>query len=125
MRASASRCTTALTEFLAAFDDVIERSNNVRHLGGRWPRHEVFEGSIRRALQVHLYKRHLQTEPLLTAMSSRQELDVVIERWISELELSLKNGGAAPAAAINYGRPPPLPRIAGEEFLTDETAAAE
>jgi hypothetical protein len=122
MRASASRCTKALTEFLAEFDDVIARSNNVRRLGGRWPRREVFEGSVRRALQLHLYPRHLESAPLLTALSSRQELDVVIERWISELELSLKSG-ARPAARIDYGRPPPLPRIPGEEFLVDEEAA--
>jgi hypothetical protein len=127
MRASASRCTTALTEFLASFDDVIVRSNNVRRLGGRWPRHEVFEGSVRRALQVHLYPRHLESAPLLTALSSRQELDVVIERWIAELEISLERGIEAPEARrpVDYGRPPPLPRIPGEEFLDNEEAAAE
>ena len=124
MRASGSRCSAALAEFLASFDEVIERSNTVRRLGGRWPRHEVFEGSIRRALQVHLYRRHLQTEPFLTAMASRVELDTVIERWINELEISLERGIEAPEVhrPVEYGRPPGPPRIPGEEFLDNEAA---
>jgi hypothetical protein len=119
MRAAGSRCATALGDFLTAFDQVIAISNRVRRLGGAWPRHKVFEGSVRRALQTHLYPRHIATEPLLTPAANRIALGVVLDRWISQLEISLDRELKEP---VDYGRPPPLPPIEGEQFLENEAA---
>jgi hypothetical protein len=117
-------------EFLQEYDLTIGDSKEIRRLVQgliRFPGAEQLEVSIRSALQVHLYRRHLQTEPLLTALSSRHELGAVLEKWADQAEIALERvieGGVVPAAPpIDYGRPPPLPMIEGEQYLDNEEAA--
>jgi hypothetical protein len=129
-RLHGSRAAALLMEFLQEYDLTIGDSKEIRRLVQgliRFPGAEQLEVSIRSALQVHLYRRHLQTEPLLVALSSRHELGAVLEKWTEQAESALDRvieGGVVPApVAVDYGRPPPLPMIEGEQYLDNEEAA--
>jgi hypothetical protein len=90
LRAEGARCGALLHQFLESYARIYAISDSIRKTGvGRWSRDEVFEGTVRRSLMAAL-PRGLRPEPLITAPAQRKELAEVLERHISELEISLQ-----------------------------------
>ncbi|HXP02923.1 MAG TPA: hypothetical protein VN808_02310, partial [Stellaceae bacterium] len=129
LRLAARTCSEALAAFVSSYSELYAASADMRRCGFRWPRDEVFAVNLRNSLQFALWSApgHLNTQAL-PPPSQRLDVGDVMERFINELELSLQRELDEPVprrAQDDYGRPPPLPRIPGEEFLVDEPAAAE
>jgi len=136
LRRAGNECAEALDTFLARYDHIYELSDRIRRVDPRfrWPRDEIFEGAVRRALMASLAAqgRRLNPDPLIVAPSQRRTLREILQHFVNELEASLTiaSGGVPKAVAPRVepdDEPPPVDYIEGEEFLDDPpmTAAAE
>jgi hypothetical protein len=85
------RCGNLLRQFLESYDRIISVSNSIRATGiGKFPTGELFTLSVRNSLQAALLPRHLNGEPVLTAVANRRTLAEVLERFTSELNFSIQ-----------------------------------